>query len=119
MSILRLVSVAIVVAACASTRIPPSGDPLVAISTAERAIEEAQAAGADTLSSSTLAEARTALTSAKAAAATDRNRAALLARKAAADAAYANALSRRLIADRARAAAQAEMQRVPPSGGER
>ena len=119
MSILRLVGAAIVVAACASTRIPPSGDPMVAISTAERAIEEAQAAGADTLASSTLTEARAALASAKAATVTDRNRAALLARKAAADAAYANALSQRLIADRARAAAQAEMQRVPPSGGER
>lgn len=119
MSILRLVGVAIVVAACASTRIPPSGDPMVAISTAERAIEDAQAAGADTLASSTLTEARSALASAKAAAGMDRNRAAFLARKAAADAAYANALSQRLIADRARVAAQAELQRVPPSGEER
>jgi hypothetical protein len=119
MSILRLVGVAIVVVACASTRIPPSGDPMVAISAAERAIQDAQAAGADTLASSALTDARSALASAKAATITDRNRAALLARKAAADAAYANALSQRLIADRARVAAQAELQRVPPSGGER
>lgn len=119
MSILRLACVAIAVAACASTRIPPSGDPLVAISTAERAIEDAQAAGADSLASSTLTEARTGLAAAKAAAEKDRNRATLIARKAAADAAYANALAQRLIADRARAAAQAELQRVPPPGGQR
>ena len=119
MTILRLVAVAVIAAACASTRIPPTGDPMVAISTAERAIEDAQAAGADSLSSSTLTEARTGVASAKAALNKDRNRAALLARKAAADAAYANAIAQRLIADRARAAAQAELQRVPPPGGER
>jgi hypothetical protein len=119
MSTLRLVGVAIVVAACASTRIPPSGDPMVAISTAERAIEDAQAAGADSLTSGTLTEARAGLASAKAAATKDRNRAALLARKAAADAAYANAMAQRMIADRARSAAEAELQRVPPPGGER
>jgi hypothetical protein len=119
MSILRLLAVAMVVAACASTRIPPSGDPMVAISTAERAIEEAQASGADSLASSTLNEARAGLASAKAAGENDRNRATLLARKAAADAAYANALAKRMIADRARNAAQADLQRVPPPGGER
>jgi hypothetical protein len=92
---------------------------MVAISTAERAIEDAQAAGADSLASSTLNEARAGLASAKAAGENDRNRATLLARKAAADAAYANALAKRMIADRARNAAQAELQRVPPPGGER
>jgi hypothetical protein len=119
MSILRLAAVAIILAACASTRIPPSGDPMVAISTAESAIAEAQGVGADSLASSTLAEARSGLAAAKAAAGTDRNRAALLARKAAADAAYAGATARRLVADRSRTAAQAELQRVPPPGGER
>ena len=119
MSILRLAAVAMIVAACASTRIPPSGDPLVAISTAERAIEEAQAAGADSLAASYLAEARTGLESARAAANNDRNRAALLARKAAADAAYAGATAGRVLADRARSAAQADLQRVPPPGGQR
>jgi hypothetical protein len=119
MSILRLAVVAIVATACASTRIPPSGDPMVAISSAERAIEEAQAAGADSLASSNLAEARTGLEAARAAASKDRNRAALLARKAAADAAYAGAIAGRVIADRARTAAQADLQRVPPPGGER
>ena len=119
MSILRLAVVAIVATACASTRIPPSGDPMVAISSAERAIEEAQAAGADSLASSNLAEARTGLEAARAAAGKDRNRAALLARKAAADAAYAGAIAGRVIADRARTAAEADLQRVPPPGGER
>ena len=119
MSILRLAALAMIATACASTRIPPSGDPMVAISSAERAINDAQAAGADSLASSTLAEARTGLESARAAANTDRNRAALLARKAAADAAYAGAIAGRLIADRARSAAQADLQRVPPPGGER
>ena len=119
MSILRLLGVAIVVAACASTRIPPSGDPMVAISIAERAIEDAQAAGADSLASSTLSEARSGVASAKAAAENDRNRATLIARKAAADAAYAGAIAKRMVADRARNAAQAELQRVPPPGGER
>ena len=119
MRILRLAAVAIVVAACASTRIPPSGDPMVAISNAERAIQDASAAGADTLASSVLAEARASLEAAKAAAGEDGNRAALQARKAAADAAYAQALAQRMIADRARAAAAAELQRVPPPGGTR
>ena len=119
MSILRLLAVAMVVAACASTRIPPSGDPMVAISVAERAIEDAQAAGADSLASGTLNEARASLASAKAAGENDRNRATLLARKAAADAAYASALAKRMIADRARNAAQADLQRVPPPGGDR
>jgi hypothetical protein len=119
MSILRLAAVAMIVAACASTRIPPSGDPLVEISRAERAIQDAQDAGADSLASSTLTEARTALTAARAVADTDRNRAALHARKAAADAAYAQALAQRMIAERTRNAAQAELQRVPPPGGDR
>ena len=119
MSILRLAAVAMIVAACASTRIPPSGDHLVEISRAERAIQDAQDAGADSLASSTLTEARTALTAARAVADTDRNRAALHARKAVADAAYAQALAQRMIAERARNAAQAELQRVPPPGGDR
>ena len=119
MRILRLAFVAAVAAACASTRIPPSGDPMVAISNAERAITDAQAAGADTLASGILGEARAGLESARAIANEDRNRAALLARKAAADAAYAQSVAQRLIADRARAAAQAELQQVPPPGGER
>jgi len=92
---------------------------MVAISAAERAIEDAQAAGADSLASSTLMEARTALSAAKGIAGKDGNRAALHARKAAADAAYAHALAQRMIADRARVAAQAELQRVPPAGDER
>lgn len=119
MSILRLVVVATMVAACASTRIPPSGDPMVAISNAERAITDAQGAGADTLASGILAEARAGLESARAIANEDRNRAALLARKAAADAAYAQSVAQRTIADRARSAAQTELQQVPPPGGDR
>jgi hypothetical protein len=119
MSILRLVGVTILVAACASTRIPDSGDPMVAISTAERAIQEAQAAGADSLASGTLTEAQTALTAARASAGNDRNRATLLAKKAAADAAYAGAIAQRRAAERARDAAQADLQRVPPPGGAR
>lgn len=119
MSIPRLAAVAMIVAACASTRIPPSGDHMVEISRAERAIQDAQNAGADSLASSTLTEARTALAAARTAADKDRNRAALHARKAAADAAYAQALAQRLIAERARTAAQGELQRVPPPGGER
>ena len=119
MSILRMACIAVVVAGCASTRIPPSGDPAVAISQADRAITDAQAAGADSLASTVLTEARSNLEAARAAANDDRNRAAMLARKAAADAAYAQALAQRTIADRARAAAQAELQRVPPPGGDR
>jgi hypothetical protein len=116
MNILRLAGVAIIVAACASTRIPPSGDPVVAISSAERAIADAQGMGADSLASSNLAEARTGLEAARAATGKDRNRATLLARKAAADAAYAGAIAQRMIAERSRTAAQAELQRVPPPG---
>lgn len=119
MKIFRYIAVAAVVAGCASTRIPETGDPMVAMSGAERAITDAEAAGADTLASGVLTEARTALASARAIANKDRNRAALLARRAAADAAYAQAVAQRLIADRARNAAQTELQRVPPPGGNR
>ena len=119
MSILRLAGVAVVVAACASTRIPPSGDAAFLITSAETAIQDAQSAGADSLASSTMAEARANVDAAKAASVKDRNRAALLAKKAAADAAYATALAQRMIAERARNAAQAELQRVPPPGGDR
>jgi hypothetical protein len=119
MRILRLAAVAMIVAACASTRIPSTGDHLVEISRADRAIQDAQNAGADSLASSTLTEARTALAAARAAADNDRNRAALHARKAAADAAYAQALAQRMIAERARNAAQSELQQVPPPGGAR
>jgi hypothetical protein len=119
MRILRFVGAAMIVAACTSTRIPESGDPMVAMSTAERAINEAQGAGADTLASGILAEARTALESARGIANRDRNRATLLARRAAADAAYAQAVAERTVAERARSAAQAELQQVPPQGDDR
>ena len=119
MHMLRLACVAIAIAGCASTRIPPSGDPMVAISVAERAIEDAQAAGADSLAANNLSDARGLLERAKSIAAKEANRATLLAKQAAADAAYASALAQRLVADRGRAAAQADLQRVPPPGGER
>ena len=119
MSIFRFVGVAVIVAACASTRIPETGDPAVAMATAERAITDAQGAGADSLASGILTEARTALESARGFANKDRNRAALYARRAAADAAYAQAVAERTIAERGRAAAQSELQRVPPPGGNR
>lgn len=116
MSILRLAAVVAVAAACASTRIPATGDPMVAISAAERAINDAAAVGADSLSAGTLTEARATLDAARAAAAKDGNRATLIARRAAADAAYARAIAERVVADRQRAAAAAELSRIPPSG---
>ena len=116
MSILRMALLVAIVTACASTRIPSSGDANVAMTAAERAISDASAAGADSLSAGMLGEARTGLESARAAVAKDQNLAALLARRAAADAAYAKAIAERVLADRQRAAAQLELSRVPPPG---
>jgi len=115
-SILRMTVLVAIVAACASTRIPSSGDANVAMTAAERGISDASAAGADSLSAGMLGEARAGLEAARAATAKDPNRAALLARRALADAAYAKAIAERVLADRQRAAAQLELSRVPPPG---
>jgi hypothetical protein len=119
MSILRIAGVALVVAACAGGRLPESGDPMVSIGNAERAVAEAKAAGADSLASTLIAEAQAGIDAAKAASSGNRNRAALLARRAQADAMYAQSFARKVLADRAKAAAQAELNTVPPPGGAR
>jgi hypothetical protein len=119
MSILRLIGVAAVAVGCAGAGIPASDDPAAGIAIAERAIADAQAAGADSLAAGPMRDARAGLEAARAALSDDGDRAAILAAKARADAVYAQSVARRTLAERQRAAAQAELERVPPPGAAR
>ncbi|HUF29394.1 MAG TPA: hypothetical protein VMM77_01935 [Gemmatimonadaceae bacterium] len=112
----------IVLAGCAgagtSSIFPEAGDPNAAIANAERQIAEAVTAGADSLASQPLAEARQSVAEAKVLL-SDRKQepAALKGRAAAADAIYAREQARRIQAERTRSAALASLNQLPPMGG--
>jgi hypothetical protein len=94
--------------------IPSSGDPSVAVADAQRAIETARQAGADSLAAGELASARQYRAAAQEdLRKRDAGRSALNARQARADADYARALARRVAAERARSDAQAALGRLP------
>jgi hypothetical protein len=90
------------------------------VATAERAIAEAQSAGADTLASGMMRDARMHLEAARG----QMNQrkapqAELHAREATADARYARSLALQLTAERTRSDAQAALSALPPEGDKR
>jgi hypothetical protein len=110
-----------VLAGCASAGansiFPEAGEPNAAIANAERQIQTAVAAGADSLASEPLATARQNTAQAKTLLADGKgDRAALTARQAVADAVFAREEARRITADRARAEALASLNALPPGG---
>jgi hypothetical protein len=110
-----------VLAGCASAGgssiFPEAGDPNAAIANAERQIAQAEAAGADSLAAEALASARQNVADAKAMLNQgNEEQAALEGRAAAADAVFAREEARRLMAERQRAEALADLNALPPGG---
>ena len=107
--------------ACATAGgFPKGSDAALAIQQAERLIAEAQAAGADSLASAQLADARRHLGLAQGEqVARKSDRAALHARSAQADARYAKSVAMQKAAERFQADAQSALQALPPNGGAR
>lgn len=110
-----------VLAGCASAGansiFPEAGDPNAAIANAERQIESAVAAGADSLAAEPLATARQNTATAKTLLnERKQDQAALTARQAAADAIFAREEARRITADRERGEALASLNALPPGG---
>ena len=106
---------AITLGACASGGgvFPSSGDPTASIANAERLIEEARQAGADSLASDVMAAARQELADAQVLLrrrSTDR--AAVRGREAMADATYAKAVAQRAAAERERDRAKTALEAV-------
>jgi hypothetical protein len=111
-----MVAVAFALTACASAGgsiFPEAGEPIAAIAAAERLINDAQQAGADSLAAEPLAAARTHLAEARAATG---NRAALKGRQAQAAATFARAEAERKLAERAQVQAQESLRALPPGG---
>jgi hypothetical protein len=100
--------------ACASSgSFPTTGDPNASLHTAERAVSDAQAAGADSLAADVMTEARQNLASAQEYMKNGKtDHAAIRARVATADATYARAAAQRASAERERAAAEAALNAV-------
>ena len=107
---------AFAVLGCASAGIPALGDPDEAIRIAEQQIEQASQAGADSLASLQIGDARRALAEAQQQRRENREWSALRAREAAASAAYARAIAGKTRADRAKNDANTALQQVPPGG---
>lgn len=107
--------------ACASAGgFPKGSDPAAAIRLAERLIADAQAAGADSLASAQLADARRHLGLAQGEqVARKSDRATLHARSAQADARYAKSVALQKAAERSQTEAQSALQALPPNGGAR
>lgn len=110
-----------VLAGCASAGansiFPEAGNPNAAIANAERQIQAAVEAGADSLAAEPLATARQNTAQAKTLLADNKgDRAALTARQAAADAVYAREEARRMMAERAQAEALESLRELPPGG---
>jgi len=104
------------VGACASGGgiFPTAGDPVAAVSNAERLIAEAQQAGADSLAPDAMSSARQNFATAQVLMRQrSLDRAALKGREAAADATFAKAFAQRAAAERERAAAKAALDAVP------
>lgn len=112
---------ALVTVGCASgggSIFPEAGDANAAISNAEQQINQAVAAGADSLASDALASARQNLATARSMnTSSTRDRAALAGRRAAADAIYAQERAKQLMAERMQAQAKASLDALPPNGG--
>ena len=105
------------VAACATGTFPQTGDVNTFIAAAERSINDARAAGADSLAAAEFREAMTKLESARSEVRNRRaDRAELNAREAAADARYARSLAMRATAERSRNEAQTALQAIPTGG---
>ena len=107
---------AFAVLGCASAGIPALGDPDEAIRIAEQQVEQASQAGADSLASLQIGDARRALADAQQQRRENREWSALRAREAAASAAYARAIAGRVRAERAKNEANTALQQVPPGG---
>ncbi|HEX2780198.1 MAG TPA: DUF4398 domain-containing protein [Gemmatimonadaceae bacterium] len=107
--------------ACASAGgFPKTQDSGPAIATAERAINEAVSAGADTLAAGIMKDARMHLDAARAEASVRKPaQAELHAREATADARYARSVARQLTAERSQSDAQAALAALPPQGDDR
>jgi hypothetical protein len=104
-------------AGCASAGgVPSVGDADEEMRTAQRMIESAQEAGADSLAILSMSEARAALTEATNTRNTNKDLAALKAKEAAASAAYARAVAGRLKAEHSRSDAKAALDALPPGG---
>lgn len=107
----------LVLAGCASAGgIPAVGDADEEIRTAQRMIESAQEAGADSLAILSMSEARAALADAQDKQTSNKSLSALRAKEAAASAAYARAVAGRLKAERSRGDAKAALDALPPGG---
>ncbi len=117
----QAVALLLVLAACASTGgpLPYSGEAGTTYIDAQRRIEDAKAAGADSLASDAMVSARAHLQLAQTAMTNkDDNRTALNARLAAADATYARAQAERVKAERVRDRAAAALAALPPGGAQ-
>jgi hypothetical protein len=120
MQIARILGIATLFAGCASAGNFPNttGDPHAAISAARRQIAVAQDAGADSLASDAMAEARREVLRAESQLAeAHADRAAVSAQQAAASAAYAKAQADRVRAGRDKARADSALGVLPPQGG--
>jgi hypothetical protein len=107
----------LVLAGCATAGgVPAVGDADEELRTAQRMIESAQEAGADSLAILSMSEARAALAEANDKRGSDKNWAALKAKEATASAAYARAVAGRLKAERSRGDAKAALDALPPGG---
>jgi hypothetical protein len=115
-----IVGIATLIAGCASTGGFPKGggDPNAAIAAARRQIGVAQEAGADSLASGTMAEARREATRAESQLADAHpDQAVVTAQQSAATAAYAKAQADRARAGRDKAQADSALRVLPPQGG--
>lgn len=114
MRLIGVVTTLVLLGACATSG-PPSnlGDPDEEMRAAQRMIQSAEEAGADSLAILSMSEARNALRAAQEKDAS-RSWAVLKAREAAASAAYARAVAGRLTAERARNDAAAALNALPP-----
>lgn len=116
MKLFKLAAI-LVLAGCASAGgIPVVGDADEEIRTAQRMIESAQEAGADSLAILSMSEARAALADAQDKQTSNKSLSAMRAKEAAASAAYARAVAGRLKAERSRGDAKAALDALPPGG---
>ena len=114
MRLIGVVTTLALLGACATSGPAPNlGDPDEELRAAQRMIESAEQAGADSLAILSMSEARAALREAQNKEAS-KSWMVLKAREAAASAAYARAVAGRLQADRARADAAAALNALPP-----
>lgn len=120
---LAVIVTAVALAGCASAggfpkTLPMEADNTIAMAT--QAIADAQSAGADSLATSMLINAKAHLDEAqKAHISRKPDQAALFARESLADARLARVTAQRMAAERSQAAAQSALQALPPNGGDR